>query len=122
MSKKQVKKTVPRKNKKTLHRKKKPAVKIKRINLLDPLLLGIFFLFLAIFLKTQLSNPLPLSAEQVLKRYDKQVDFSKLPTEIAIPKLNLALPVTHSLIVNGKWGVSPDGASHLLTSAMPGQS
>lgn len=43
------------------------------------------------------------------------------PTSISIPSLSIDLPVTDAAIKNGEWQVSSTGASHLETSANPGE-
>lgn len=101
--------------------KRKTAKQKKRINLLNPLWFGLFFLILAAFLKTQLSSPLPIASTKILNEYKNEVDYSKLPSKIEIPRLNLSLTVKQTTIENGKWGVSADSASHLLSSATPGE-
>lgn len=44
------------------------------------------------------------------------------PTAIHIPSVGIHLPIEESDIVDGVWQVSQTGASHLQTSARPGQS
>lgn len=43
------------------------------------------------------------------------------PVEIAIPSLNIKLPLSETVIKNGVWQISPLGASHLTSSAVPGE-
>ncbi len=44
-----------------------------------------------------------------------------LPTFIAIKDNNIFLPIKETIIQNGVWEVSTDGASHLATSSRPGE-
>jgi len=44
-----------------------------------------------------------------------------LPTFIAIKDNNIFLPVKETIIQNGVWQISGDGASHLATSSRPGE-
>lgn len=41
--------------------------------------------------------------------------------KISIPDKGIALPIKETYIVNNSWGINPDGASHLITSANPGE-
>lgn len=43
------------------------------------------------------------------------------PTFITIKDLNILLPVAETTIVNGVWQIDDNGASHLATSARPGE-
>lgn len=107
------------KKKKVVRNKKREAVIQKKNNLPWSLIFGIILLLLGAYLKTQLSNPLPIAPSVISKVYNKQVDYSKLPNFIEIPKLKLTLAVEQTIIENGKWGISPNTASHLLLSAVP---
>lgn len=44
-----------------------------------------------------------------------------LPTFIAIKDNNIFLPIKETIIQNGVWEIADDGASHLATSARPGE-
>lgn len=45
-----------------------------------------------------------------------------LPVEIAFPRLNITQPIEEAEITHGVWLISPKNASHLATSARPGES
>lgn len=65
------------------------------------------------------------SASQVA--FTKEVNVAQIkvqkpkPTSIDIPAISVDLPVTEAAIKNGEWQVSNTGASHLQTSANPGE-
>lgn len=48
-------------------------------------------------------------------------DISSAPTDIKIPKLNLDLAISPSIIKDGNWQVFDDRVAWLSTSALPGK-
>jgi sortase A len=49
-----------------------------------------------------------------------QTEHSTLPVRLLIPSLDIDVPITAGTIIDGMWSISDTHASHLVSSAYPG--
>jgi len=64
-----------------------------------------------------LKNNLRSDQQSVSSRQPK---FNPDPTKLYIPKLSKTLDISAGKIIDGRWEISPEGVSFLVTSAIPG--
>ncbi len=94
--------------------------KEKKSRLIPLSLIGLGILFILIFIYWRVSQ---LYLSFLTVPVSQHVDNSNNPAanRIVIPSQNINLEIKESEIKNGVWGVNDSGASHLNTSANPGQ-
>jgi LPXTG-site transpeptidase (sortase) family protein len=82
---------------------------------------GIFLIILGSFLLWQRNDPGRLSFRLTERLAAASIPSdANVPVSIAIPSLNISLPVYPATIENGKWQDTKNGVSYLTSSSVPG--
>ena len=84
-------------------------------------IIGIFSFLATGYLIGERTFPKNLSFQGDAGLVSACIDHNKIPIGIRIPSLSINLPIIPSVIRNGIWETTMNGASYLLTSPVPGQ-
>lgn len=85
------------------------------------LVVSIVFVLVGLFGLVYQQRFTPVSAAPVLTAEAQASKFA-FPVSMALPAINVDLPIIPNHIRNGKWGEVPNGISYLLQSPVPGRS
>jgi len=83
--------------------------------------LGVFSLLLSIFLYWQRVTPKRLSFDIKELGGVNNLKSNFIPTALAIPDLEIYLPIYPALVTNGRWEATFKGVSYLTSTPIPGQ-
>ena len=84
---------------------------------------GLGILFFAVYFGLRINQEIQLSivTPQIPSEQKTPAKETASPTQIVIPKVGIDLLIEETVITNGIWQISVNGASHLAMSASPDQ-